>query len=217
MKQNLLQRPVRYSYSNYALILIIINIGVFFFTYLNQRLIYYIALIPGLFVEEGFYWQVFTYMFAHAGFSHLFFNMLGLFFFGFQVERRMGSGEFLLFYGITGTLAGIFSLIVYVMTGNYGVILLGASGAVFAVLLAFAVYFPHARIFVFGIIPMRAPVLVVVYTAIELFSQITSPYSGVAHLTHLAGFAFAYLYFLLRFNINPVSVWRSSSGRGPWG
>ncbi|MCF7953741.1 MAG: rhomboid family intramembrane serine protease [Spirochaetales bacterium] len=216
MKRNLLQKPIHYSYNNAAFILIIINVVVFFFTYMNQRLIFYIAMIPNLVVQEGFFWQVFTYMFAHANFSHIFFNMLGLFFFGVQIERRMGTGEFLLFYGITGTLAGVFSLFVYLLTGNTGVILLGASGAVFAVLLAFATYFPYARIYIFGIIPMRAPVLVVVYTGIELFSQVTSSYSGVAHLTHLAGFGFAYLYFLLRLNINPVDIWRRS-GRGPWG
>lgn len=142
-------------------------------------------------------------MFVHSGIRHLVFNMLGLFFFGTQVEREMGSYEFLLFYLVSGTLAGLFSLAVYWFGGSYYVFLLGASGAVFAVLLAFATYYPNAQIFVFGIIPVRASVLVLVYTVIEIFSQMRGG-SNVAHLTHLAGFGFAYLYFVVRMEINPA-------------
>jgi membrane associated rhomboid family serine protease len=121
----------------------------------------------------------------------------------------MGSSEFTLFYLVTGVGAGVFSFIVYMLTGMYGVILLGASGAVFAVLLAFATYFPHAQIYLMGIFPIRAPVLVIGYTAIELFSQVFSVQSGVAHLTHLAGFAFAFLYFVIRLGVNPIDSFRS--------
>jgi membrane associated rhomboid family serine protease len=80
---------------------------------------------------------------------------------------------------------------------------------VFAVLMAFATYFPHAQIYLMGIFPIRAPVLVIGYTAIELFSQIFSVQSGVAHLTHLAGFAFAFLYFVIRLGVNPIDSFRS--------
>ncbi len=211
----LLRKQFRYTYANYTLYLIMINFFVFFLTYINRRILIYVAMIPGLVIEQGYIWQVFTYMFAHANLQHIIFNMIGLFFFGTQIERKMGSNEFLLFYLLTGTLAGIFSFFVYLFTGGYGVILLGASGAVFAVLFAFAVFFPYAKIFVFGILPIRAPVLVLAYTAIELFSQITRTTSGVAHLTHLAGFAFAYLYLRVRFRIDPFEVWKRS-GRGPW-
>ncbi len=161
---------------------------------------------PRLVTEANYWWQPFTYMFAHAGASHLFFNMLGLFFFGTQVERRWGSNEFLLYYLLTGLLAGLFSLAFYILTGNMMVFLLGASGAVFAVLLAFATLFPTAMIYLFGIIPIRAPILVLGYTAIELFSQMRGANSGVAHLTHLAGFLFGFLYFTLRLETNPIRV-----------
>lgn len=211
----LLRRQFRYTYANYTLYLIMINFFVFFLTYINRRILIYVAMIPGLVIEQGYIWQVFTYMFAHANLQHIIFNMIGLFFFGTQIERKMGSKEFLLFYLLTGTLAGIFSFFLYLFTGGYGVILLGASGAVFAVLFAFAVFFPYARIFIFGILPIRAPVLVLAYTAIEIFSQITRTTSGVAHLTHLAGFGFAYLYFRIRFKTDPIEVWKRS-GRGPW-
>lgn len=217
MKSSILQKRFRYTYSNVTLYLIIINAAVFLLTYMNRNLLVYLSMVPGLIIQDHYYWQFVTYMFAHANFSHILFNMLGLFFFGTQVERRMGSWEFLLFYLLTGFLAGLFSFFFYVLTGSYGVFLLGASGAVYAVLLAFATYYPQARIFVFGIIPIQAPVLVVLYTGIEIFSQMGNIHSGVAHLTHLAGFAFAYLYLLIRLRINPINEWRGTSRRGPWG
>lgn len=208
MRRRMLGKPFPYTYNNYAFIIIVINIVVFMLNQLTPHSTFYTAMVPGLVLEKMFLWQFLTYMFTHSGLSHILFNMLGLFFFGVQVERKIGSKEFLLFYLSTGVAAGIFSFIVYILTGMYGVILLGASGAVFAVLLAFAVFFPHANIYLFGIIPIRAPVLVIGYTAIELFNQVFSVQSGVAHLTHLAGFAFGYLYIYLRLGINPIDSFR---------
>lgn len=216
MKRSLLRTPFRYSYKNYTFALIMANLVVFILNMLNPQSRYYTALIPGLIMQRAYIWQFFTYMFTHAGISHILFNMLGLFFFGTQVEKRMGSSEFLLFYLGTGLLAGVFSFVVYILTGMYGVVLLGASGAVFAVLLAFAVYYPHANIYVMGIFPVRAPVLVIAYTAIELFNQVFSMRSGVAHLTHLAGFAFAYFYFVIRLGINPIDSFRGGGRGGYW-
>jgi membrane associated rhomboid family serine protease len=143
-------------------------------------------------------------MFAHADISHLLVNMLGLFIFGTAVERSMGSKEFLLFYLLTGTLAGITSFGIYVATGSWYTMLLGSSGAVYALLLAFAVLNPEARIFLYGILPVRAPILVLGYAGIEIASQLFSFRSSVAHLTHLAGFFWSWLYFVLRFGINPA-------------
>jgi membrane associated rhomboid family serine protease len=202
-RQPIWRRPLPYHYGNMTFILIGINVFVFFLTSMGGQIVNYLAMNPVLTVSEGFWWQPVTYMFAHSGISHLLFNMLGLFFFGTQVERELGSYEFLLFYMVTGVLAGFFSLAVYWFTGSYYVFLLGASGAVFAVLLAFATYFPNAEIYIFGILPVRASVLVIGYTGIELFSQISGRGGNIAHLTHLAGFAFAYVYFLVRHRISP--------------
>ena len=184
-------------------VLIGINLAVFFLSNIDGRFLTYLAMNPALTIVEGNVWQPFTYMFTHSGISHLVFNMLGLFFFGTQVERQLGSWEFVLFYLSTGLLAGLFSLAIYWVTGNYFVFLLGASGAVFAVLLAFATFFPNAEIYIFGIIPVRASILVLGYTAIELLSQMSGRGGNIAHLTHLAGFGFAYLYFVMRIGINP--------------
>jgi membrane associated rhomboid family serine protease len=82
----------------------------------------------------------------------------------------------------------------------------GASGAIFGLLLAFAAFFPDARIFIFGILPIRAPVAVAAYAGIEIVLGFTNFQSGVAHLTHLAGLAFGYLYLVVRYGINPIAI-----------
>ncbi len=201
--RSILRKPFSYSYFNATLYLIAANILIFAVSYLIPTLTAYMALNPAA-VLSGYIWQPLTYMFAHADISHLLVNMLGLFFFGTQVERSMGSKEFLLFYFATGLLAGLVSFGIYVATGAWYTMLLGASGAVFAVLLAFAVVNPEALIYLYGIIPIRAPVMVLGYAGIEIASQLFSFRSSVAHLTHLAGFLWAWLYFLVRFGINPA-------------
>ncbi|TFG65141.1 MAG: rhomboid family intramembrane serine protease [Spirochaetales bacterium] len=205
MGNSLIRRPFTYRFYNAVIFIVGLNVLVFLLSLIAPTINRYLALNPVYFIKGHYYWQVVTYMFAHANMTHILFNMLGLFFFGMQLERRMGSTEFILFYLLTGMLAGVFSLIVYTASGS-NVWLLGASGAVFAVLLGFATYFPDARIFIFGIFPIKAPYLVLGYTAIELVSQLFGRGTGVAHLTHLAGFGFALLYLIIRLNINPIKV-----------
>lgn len=203
-RNSLVRRPFRYSFGNVAIWLIAVNVLVFAVEYLFPASISYIAMNPAL-VLSGFVWQPFTYMFVHdpSGITHLLVNMLGLLFFGPAVEKEMGSKEFALYYLLVGFLAGLFSLAVYALTGS-GTWLLGASGAVFAVLLAFATLQPHSQILVWGIIPVRAPILVLGYAGIELAAELFGRSDGVAHLTHLAGFGFGWLYFLIRFGVNPA-------------
>jgi membrane associated rhomboid family serine protease len=199
---NIIRRPFQYRYNNIAFFLIGLNVLVYILQRIYPQLTYYLALNP-LAVRAGWVWQLFTYMFAHGGISHLLFNMLALFIFGTQVERRMGSREFLLYYLLTGALAGGFSFLVYWISGAYWVLLLGASGAIFAVQLAYATFSPNAVVYIWGILPLRAPLMVLGFTALELVSSIVGLRSGVAHLTHLAGFAFGWFYFLIRFGMNP--------------
>lgn len=198
-----IRKPFRYSFFNATLYLIAANILFFALGYIFPLVKVYMALNPAA-ILSGYLWQIITYMFAHADISHLLVNMLGLFIFGTAVERSMGSKEFLLFYLVTGTLAGIASFGIFVATGSWYTMLLGSSGAVYALLLAFAVLNPEARIFLYGILPVRAPVLVLGYAGIEIASQLFSFRSSVAHLTHLAGFLWSWLYFIVRFGINPA-------------
>ncbi len=204
-----IRSPFPYCYRHLSLLLIGLNVGVYFLTLLLPRLSLYLSLNPVLFMREHFYWTLLTYMFVHGGMNHILFNMLGLFFFGPQVEQRMGSWEFLTYYLGTGLLAGGFSLGIYFFTGSYNVFLMGASGALFALLLAFGVYFPFARIYLFGILPLQSTMMVLLYGGIEIFS-LGLGRGNVAHMTHLAGLFFGYLYFRLRLKMDPVKVFRDS-------
>jgi len=196
-----------FLYRHYNAVYWLIGINFLFFVLMHflgfENLIALMSMRPIAVVRGGWVWTFVTYMFVHGGFGHIIFNMLALFIFGVQVERYMGSREFLLFYFATGTLAGIFSFFVYFFSDQQTIWLMGASGAVFAVSFAYAVLFPESIIYIWGILPVRAPIMVLGFTAIELFSSIFRPASGVAHLTHLAGFAFAWMYFAVRLGINP--------------
>jgi len=230
MNFNLIRRPLKYQYFHVIYWLIGINLLVFavmqFFgnavvsvldisdlelvdrlglryTGMEMSISRTFAMIPQAVVKNGAVWTFLTYMFMHGGFSHIFFNMFGLFIFGKHVERQMGSREFLLFYLLTGILAGIFSFVVYYFTGSRHVALVGASGALYAVMLSYAIFFPDSIVYIWGILPLRAPIMVLGFTALELVFSITRTNSGVAHLTHLAGFAFGWLYFMIRFGVNP--------------
>jgi membrane associated rhomboid family serine protease len=202
-----LRKPFRYSFSNATFVLIAANLAVFFLTMLFPRLEIYLSLSLAGLVRRWF-WQPVTYLFVHSGFSHILFNMIALFFFGFPVEKSLGTKEFLLFYFFCGILDGIFSVFLYFFLGT-NVFLMGASGAIYALLLAYAVIFPRSMIYIWGIIPVPSPLLVLIYGAISLFSQIMGG-GGVAHLAHLMGFVLAWIYFLARMGINPVKVWKDA-------
>ena len=209
---NIIRRPFKYRNDNIVLVIIGINIlvylGQMFLRQLN--LVVILSLFPPL-ILHGWLWQFVTYMFVHDpnSMSHIFFNMLALFIFGGQVERYMGSREFLLYYLLTGILAGVFSFAVYAFTGSWRVLLMGASGAVFAVQLAYAVLFPRSVIYIWGILPLKAPVMVLGFTVLGLVLMVTGLGGNVAHVTHLAGFAFGWLYFLIRFRVDPWRAMRS--------
>ncbi len=216
MSKNFLHKPFKYAYYNATLIIIGLNIAVFLFMKIMQstmpNLISYLALNTWNVTRGHMYWQFFTYMFVHdlSSFQHIFFNMLGLLFFGLPLEKAMGSKEFILLYFLSGLFCGIASFLIYLATGMYYVFLYGASGALYAILLAYAIVFPRAKIFIWGILPIPAPILIAIYAGIEIASQIFSLQSGTAHMTHLAGFAFAWLYFVVRMGIHPLKVWKNA-------
>lgn len=130
------------------------------------------------------------------------------FFFGVPVERKTGTKEFVLYYLLVGTLGGVFSFFVYKAVGAYLVVLIGASGAIFSLLLLYAVLFPRSVIFLWGIIPVPAPLLILGYAVIELIN-IFSANDGIAHFTHFIGLVIGWLYIVVRFGINPLKVWDS--------
>jgi membrane associated rhomboid family serine protease len=204
---SLLRKPFRYTFWNASLFIIGVNLLVFLLTYLYPEVTRTLSMNPLLVYKGGMWWQVFTYQFVHGGITHILFNMLGVFIFGLAVERRVGSKEFLLLYLLSGTLCGVFSFLLYILTGTWYVFLMGASGALFALMLAYAVLYPDSVIYLWGIVPIPAPILVLGYAAIEVIYMITGTNQGIAHSTHLIGFAAGWVYFLVRFGINPAKVW----------
>ncbi len=210
--QNILHKKFSYSFNYATLIIVAVNVAAFILTGSgrNANFQYLFGLQPVLFTRAHYYWQLLTYMFMHGSWSHLLGNMIGLLFFGVYIERQLGSKEFLLFYLLCGILCGAASLAIYLAAGFYGVLLVGASGAVYAVLLLFAVIFPRATVFIMGIVPAPAPLLVAIYAGIAVFEQVFGMNQGVAHMTHLSGFAAAWIYCLVRYGVNPIKVWKNA-------
>ncbi|MBP5359678.1 MAG: rhomboid family intramembrane serine protease [Treponema sp.] len=215
---NPIRRPFKYSYYNAALYLIGINVLVFLITYFRPGLTSLLGLSPyGLF-SNHYIWQPLTYMFTHGSITHILFNMLTLLFFGIPTEKAIGTKEFLLMYLLCGILIGLISVTFffalsyflapeyYQMVIFYHYNLIGASGAIYALLLVYSVIFPKAKIFIWGILPVPAPLLIVIYFVIELVSQFSSV-SNTAHYAHLLGLLLGALYLIIRMGIHPVKVW----------
>ena len=168
--------------------------------FLIQQLVDYIFVdwfgLTGYYVLHYFaIWQFVTYMFLHGGFFHLFFNMFVLWIFGCEVERSWGTKAFVKYYFITGIGAGVLGFIGYFATN---VPMIGASGAVYGVILAFALMFPERVItlLLFFVLPisMKAKYFAMMLAGISIFSSLFNGADGVAHLAHLGGMLAGYLY-----------------------
>ena len=165
--------------------LVVANVVMFFLTAAVPGLARELALVPALVLARP--WTPFTYMFVHAGAFHLMFNMLGLFFFGPQLEARLGGARFLRLYLVSGLSGALFSL------ATPHVAIVGASGATLGVFVGFARYWPHAQVLFMGIVPVEARVMVILMTVMSLVLA-RSPGSGIAHLAHLGGVVGGWLY-----------------------
>ena len=151
----------------------------------------------GTTLNTGFgLWQLVSYGFLHGGMAHLFFNMFALYMFGVPIERAWGTRRFLIFYFVCMIGAGLVQLAVAQLSGEiYPTI--GASGAVFGLLLAFGMMYPNARMMLlFPPIPMRAKWFVIIYGILTLVFGLTGTMSGIAHFAHLGGMLFGLVMIL---------------------
>ena len=180
--------------------LLIANALVFFFTQLQPSLGTLLALYPPGVLSRP--WTPFTYMFVHADFWHLFFNMLSLFFFGPRVEERLGSGHFLSLYLVSGLTGALLSFMTPVA------LIVGASGAVFGVNLAFARYWPRVRILIWGVLPIEARWLVVIMTLISLKGGFSGG-GGIAHWAHLGGYLGAAVFLVVMDRLSPARSFKT--------
>jgi membrane associated rhomboid family serine protease len=156
---------------------------------------YVFGLKPQAVFEQLRIWQPVTYMFLHGGIGHLLFNMLALWMFGVELERMWGTRFFAKFYVIAGLGAAAATMILGLIFGGvlYSIPTIGASGAIYGVLLAYALYFPHRPILLFLLFPIPAKYFVMIIGAISLYSSMNGP-GGVAHVAHLGGLVTAYFY-----------------------
>jgi membrane associated rhomboid family serine protease len=174
------------SMTTWVMRLMIANVVVFVLTSLGPRLVEYLMFVPAFALFRP--WTLVTYMFVHADFWHLFFNMIGLFFFGPRVEQEVGSSRFLWLYTISGLTGAAFSFVAP-YTG-----IIGASGAVYGILLGFAFFWPREQIYIWGILPVEARWMVVGMTALSLWGGFGGSGGNIAHFAHLGGFAGGYAY-----------------------
>ena len=143
---------------------------------------------PGGFESNFAPWQLVTYSFLHGSLAHIFFNMLALYMFGGEIERLFGSRFYTLYYFACVVSAAILHLVVTAMMGSEPVPMVGASGGIYGLLLAFGIYFPHRRVLLlFPPIPLPARVFVFGFAALELFLGVTQTAAGIAHFAHLGG------------------------------
>ncbi len=186
---------------------LVANVLVFFLTQSQPALGVTLAFFPpGVMARP---WTPLTYMFVHADFWHLFFNMLSLFFFGPRVEERLGKGHFLALYLVSGLSGALLSFL------TPAALIVGASGAVFGVQLAFARYWPRVRILIWGILPIEARWLVVIMTLISLKGGFSGG-GGIAHWAHLGGYIGAAVFLLVMDRLSPARSFRSrASGATP--
>jgi membrane associated rhomboid family serine protease len=171
--------------------LLIANIAIFVLAPPGSPLYRLLMFVPAWVLERP--WTILTYMFLHGGFMHILFNMLGLYFFGPRLEARIGSRDFIIMYLLAGITGAILSFFL-----TPGAAIVGASGAVFGVLLGFARYWPHERIYIWAVLPVPARVMVIGLTALSIYSGFTGAGAGVAHFAHLGGFVGAWGYLKLR-------------------
>ena len=170
----------------WVLRLILANVVVYLVTMARPDLFLLFMLLPKYVFSRP--WTPVTYMFLHGGFGHLLFNMLGLYFFGPRLEYRLGGRHFLGLYFASGIMGALLSF----LTPHSAIV--GASGAVFGVFLGFALYWPRERVYIWGLFPIEARVLVVVMTVLALYGGFSGARGGIAHFAHLGGFAGGFLY-----------------------
>ncbi|MBI2833685.1 MAG: rhomboid family intramembrane serine protease [Acidobacteria bacterium] len=179
--------------------LILTNVVTFVLTAFIIALLPLFGLLPVAVIEHYRVWQLVTYMFLHAGLFHIIFNMLALWMFGVELERLWGARQFLTYYFVAGAGAAFVTVAVSLLPFDFSSRIyfaetIGASGAIYGVLLAYGLRFPDRPIYMYLLFPIPAKYFVLILGAISFFVSVTDPRSGVAHATHLGGLVVGYLY-----------------------
>lgn len=223
--------------------LLISNTAIWLFCYLAQHselvgfLQRTLALSPSMVLRHFAIWQLVTYLFLHDpfGFGHILFNMLTLWMFGMDLERDWGTRQFLKYYFLCGIGAGVCDVLANAAFGNLDTSTIGASGAIYGLLLAYGMLYPDRKVLMEFLFPIKAKYFVMIMGAIAFLSSIGGTSSRVSNVAHLGGMIFGYLYLrsrLLRLDIGNMvtkyqdwklrrakkkfQVYMRKHGRGPW-
>ena len=166
----------------------------------NIDLYQLLGAVPKLIIERYFFWQIFTYMFMHAGIFHLFLNMLMLWMFGVELYKVWGNKFFIKYYLLCGIGGGVSVILLSLADTNmYLVPTVGSSGAIFGLLLAYGITFKNRSLYVFGLFPIKAGKLVIILGIIELFSMFSADSnSSISHIAHLGGLLTGLSYLKLK-------------------
>jgi membrane associated rhomboid family serine protease len=171
--------------------LIVANIAVFLVTSAVPEAAMALALVPSALLLRP--WTLVTYMFVHGGTMHILFNMIGIYFFGPQLERRLGERDFLALYFLSGISGGLLS---FLLAPHASVV--GASGALLGILAGYARFWPEDRIYIWGVLPVTARQMAIGYVLFSIYAGFTGAAGGVAHFAHLGGLAGGWGYVLWR-------------------
>ena len=205
----LLTRPVK--------LIIAINVAVTIFVILawavnEQIIVKFLDLFaqdPQYSIKHFYIWQFLSYMFVHVDFGHLLMNMLGVGFFGRGLVHRWGEKKFWEFYLTVGIGAGLIHAIVALTTGIEGnARIIGASGAVYGILLAYACYWPDATVFIYFLFPVKIKYLMIAMILFVFLSTSTGSGHGISNLTHLSGLCLAYVWLAWRHGTWSWRRWR---------
>ena len=189
-------------------VLIGVNVLMFFAQRFLPELTWLLGLMPAAVVGQLHVWQIATYMFLHTGIFHLIFNMLALWMFGTELERIWGTSYFLRFYFVTGIGAAVLTVLFSLPPFGFArqlehSIVIGASGAIYGLLLAYALYFPNRPIYMYFVFPIPAKYFVLIMGALAFYSSLADS-GGVANATHLGGLLVGYG-FLKGGRMSPLS------------
>ena len=187
--------------------LLILNAAVFILVELSgQRGFFFhtFGLVPNLIWEEMKAWQLLTYLFIHGGFFHLFFNMFVLWMFGKDLETQWGKNEFLFYYFTCGMGSGLFTAL---FSLNSIIPVVGASGAIYGLLLAYGFTYPNRLVYLYGLFPLKVKYMVIGLGVIAFFASMSAGSSGVSHITHLSGMIIGFVVMYYNFNWKGIKLW----------
>jgi len=181
-------------------LLLIVNVAVFLIVnvavialdpFLESRIFMLFGLVPSLIWNNLYLWQLFTYQFLHGGLFHILFNMLALWMFGCNLERRWGSKFFLKYYFVAVVGGGILNTL---LVPGQSAPSIGASAGIYGILLAYGLIYPNQIVYFYFLFPIKMKYFVWIIGGIAFYSSLTAGQSGIAHLAHLGGMLFGYLY-----------------------